>query len=73
MIILKYLEYLITTPNSAMWVYDRCEALPTWCPKKQDYVFTRKPKRIDPREAKELIEKHELKCVYKDDNGVIYA
>jgi hypothetical protein len=74
MIILKYLEYLITNPKDAIWVYDRCDELPKWDEAKQDYVFKRPPKRIDPREAKELIKEHGLKCVHKTKEGEkVYA
>lgn len=73
MIVLRYLEGLITAPNDKKWVYDKCEEWPIWSDIKQDYVFKKAPKRIDAREAKELIKEHDLKCVCNNEYGRIYA
>lgn len=73
MIILKYLEYLITTPKDAIWVYDMCEDFPKWDMLKQEYVFEKKPQRITAQKAKELIKEHGLTCVCNNEHGRIYA
>lgn len=73
MIILKYLEYLITTPKDAIWVYDICEDLPKWDMLKQGYIFEKKPKRITAQKARELIKEHGLTCVCNNEHGRIYA
>ena len=73
MIILKYLECLITSPKEKMWVWDKCDELPWWDEGKKEYVFKKKPKRIDAKEAKELIKEHGLKCVCSNEYGRIYA
>ena len=73
MIILKYLEYLITTPKDAIWVYDRCEEMPKWDMLKQDYIFEKKPQRISAQKAREIIKEHGLTCVCNNEHGRIYA
>jgi hypothetical protein len=73
MVILKYLEWLITKPNETFWVYDLCKEMPTWDEKKQEYVFKKEPKRIDAQKAREIISKEGLKCVCKNEHGRIYA
>ena len=72
MVILRYLESLITNPNDAVWVYDVCSEMPVWDEEEQDYVFKKTPKRVDPREAKSLIKEHGLKCVCDNEHGRIY-
>ena len=72
MVILRYKEWLTINPKESMWVYDVCPEMPEWDAKKQDYVCT-KAKRISPREAKELIQKHGLVCVISNEYGKIYA
>ena len=74
MIVLKYKEWLNIPDSDCIWVYDRCEELPTWNEEIQDYIFKKKPKRIDAREAKQLIKEHGLKCVHETEEGEkIYA
>lgn len=73
MIILKYLEYLITNPKEAYWVYDLCNEFPTWNEVKQDYVFKKKPKRISAQKAREIIKENGLTCVCNNEYGRIYA
>ena len=73
MIILKYLENLITNPKDAYWVYDMCEDFPKWDIVKQDYVFEKNPKRISPQKAREMIKEHGLTCVCNNEHGRIYA
>lgn len=73
MYILKYKEQLILNQGDARWVYDLCNELPEWDALKKDYIFKKEPKRIDPREAKELIKKHDLKCVCNNEYGRVYA
>ena len=72
MIILKYLEYLITTPKDAIWVYDRCEDFPKWDMLKQEYVFDKTPKRITAQKAREIIKEHGLTCVCNNEHGRIW-
>lgn len=55
-----------------MWVYDLCSEMPTWDAEKDKAIFKRKPKRIDAREAKRLIKENNLKCVCKNEHGMIY-
>ena len=72
--ILAYKEWLLSMENDARWVYDRCDELPEWDESKQEYIFKKQPKRIDPREAKELIKEHGLKCIHKTKEGEkVYA
>lgn len=70
--ILKYKEWGIFAPSEARWVYDLAKVEPVWDEKKEEYIFKKQPKRIDPREAKKTIEEHELSCVYSDEDGMIY-
>lgn len=72
--VLKYKEWVITNPEEAIFVYDLCDSLPEWNDKAQDYIFKKKPKRLDPREAKQVIKEHGLKCVHKTKEGEkVYA
>ena len=73
MIILRYLEGLITTPKEKVWVFDKCEDFPVWDETKLDYVFSSQPKRISAKEARELIKKHNLNCVCSNKYGEIYV
>jgi hypothetical protein len=72
MVILKYKESLKILPNEVFWVYDMCEEMPEWDTVKQEYVFRKKPKRIDARTAKEIIRKEGLVCVCHNEYGRIY-
>lgn len=72
MVILKYKEWLLVAPKEKMWTYELCQEMPVWDEKKQDYLTRRKPRTLDPREAKKLIEEHSLKCVHKNKYGEIY-
>lgn len=72
MVILRFLESLITMPNDAMWVYEMCEEMPEWDVVKQEYIFRKKPKRIDAQTAKKLIKEHGLVCVCNNEYGRIY-
>lgn len=72
--ILKYKERLLKQhPREAVWVYDLATEMPEWNERKQEYVFKRQPKRIDPREAKQIIADKGLKCVCDNKYGRIYA
>ena len=73
-VILKYLEWLSTSPEETYWVYDLCTEMPHWDEEQKDYVCNKKIKRIDSRKAKEVIKKEHLVCVYEDnESGRIYA
>ena len=72
-IIIRYKEWLITAPKDAYWVYDLCDEMPEWDSVEQDYVFRKKPKRIDSRKAKDIIQKEGLVCVCDNEDGRIYA
>lgn len=73
-VILKYLEWLSTSPEETYWVYDLCSEMPHWDDEQKDYVCTKKIKRIDAKRAREVIKKERLICVYDDkENGRIYA
>lgn len=73
MVILKYKEYLLTQhPREAIWVYDLCTELPEWDAKKEEYVFRKKPKRIDARDARRIIAENGLVCVCNNKYGMIY-
>lgn len=71
-VVLKYLEWLQTSPNETYLVYDLCPKMPVWNEKEQDYVCKR-TKRIDAQRAKEIIRKEGLKCVCDNEYGRIYA
>lgn len=71
--ILKYKEWAVGThPKEARWVYDLTNETPTWNERKEEYVFKKEPQRLDPREAKKLMQEHKMECVYSDANGMIY-
>lgn len=70
--ILKYKEWGIFAPSEARWVYDLIKEEPEWSEKIKDYIFKKRPKRIDPRDAKKIIKEHDLKCVCKNEYGMIY-
>jgi hypothetical protein len=72
-VILKYKEYLKILPNETYWVYDLCHEMPHWDDKEEDYVCSKKSKRIDARKAKEIIRKEGLMCVCDNEYGRIYA
>lgn len=72
MIILRYREFLKILPNDAYWVYDMCDEMPEWDVVKQEYIFRKKPKRIDAQTAKKLIREHGLVCVCNNEHGRIY-
>lgn len=73
-VVLKYLEWLSTSPEETYWVYDLCPEMPHWDEKDKDYVCSKKIKRIDAKKAREVIKKERLVCVYDDkENGRIYA
>ena len=71
--ILKYREWLLSAENDARWVYDLCKEMPEWNENKQEYIFKKEPKRIDPREAKEIIKKNKLTKVFENEHGKVYA
>lgn len=72
-VVLKYLEWLSTSPNETYWVYDLCCEMPQWDDKEKDYVCSKKIKRIDSRKAMEIIKKEVLTCVCNNEYGRIYA
>lgn len=73
MVILRYKEWLNIPNSEVVWVYDLCSEMPRWSDAKQDYVFTKSPKRIASQEAKDLIAQHDLTCVCRNEHGRIYA
>lgn len=72
-VVLKYLEWLQTSPNETYWVYDLCTEMPHWDEEEQDYVCEKKVKRIDAKRAREIIKKEKLLCVCDNEHGRIYA
>lgn len=72
-IVLKYKEWLATSPEDTFWVYDLCFEMPEWSDIKQEYLFRKKPKRIDAQRAREIIRDEGLVCVCNNDEGKIYA
>lgn len=63
----------MVSPQETYWVYDLCDEMPEWDSVEQDYVFRKKPKRIDAKRAREVIKKERLICVYDDkEYGRIY-
>lgn len=71
-VVLKYLEYLEVSPLETYWVYDLCPEMPHWDEEKKDYVCSKKIKRVEAREAREVIKKEGLKCVCNNEHGRIY-
>ena len=72
MVILRYKEYLVVSPNEAFWVYDMCEEMPEWDAVQQEYVFRKRPKRITAQKAREIIKEHGLTCVCNNEHGRIW-
>lgn len=60
MIIIKYHEWLIFNPSIKETVFEICD---------KNY---KKVRQITKQEAKDLIEEHSLRMVYRDKSGAIY-
>lgn len=72
-IIIKYKEWLKgRDEGTADWVYDLCSEYPEWDAYKKEYIFKKRPKRLDPREAKEYIRNHGMVCVCNNEDGMIF-
>jgi hypothetical protein len=72
-VILKYKEWLAICPDEARWVYDLCESMPKYEKNESSFLFGKKPKRIDAREARIIIREEGLSCICNNEHGKIYA
>lgn len=73
MVVLKYREWLTVMPSEVYWVYDVCEEMPEWDVVKQKYTFRKRPRRVTPQMARDVIKEHGLSCVCNNEYGRIYA